>query len=203
MSCPDEETFARVQARSLSPAELADFHHHLDNCPACLELAAVLGCLYDVERARPGDSVGENNIRQPASGQADYAVRLGIMAHRLQSQESKIASCAMTLAHAYFCLSTTPMIGMPFGPAPLETSIVGKLGYFGHFVSLYVGLWCLAGLVWACVACWALLTRRRWARLALRSYAVLSIPTIVLAPLGVCVLFALRRPQNYRLNSSR
>jgi len=197
MSCPDEETFARVQARSLSPVELADFHRHLDNCAACLELAAVLGCLYDGEATPQGESVRESNIGQPAVVERDYLVMPSNKPRRVRARKSHVALLAMTLAQAYFSFSLAPALWWSSGATPTQAFFVEKFGHFGPIATLYLSLWCLVGLVWACAACWALLADRRWTLVAARSYAIMSLPTIVLAPLGLFVIVAFPRTRNY------
>ncbi len=205
MSCPDEDTFTRMQAGLLSPSELVTIHRHLDICPACLELAGVLGCLYDAGSAPEGTDVRKENVAQSTLPRPKHpSAAVGVASEsREQFWESLVALVSITLAHAYFSLSIAPIVWRASGAAGSQDVIANVFGQFAPIVTLYVKLWGLVGLVWAGVGCWGLLTSRGWCRWATRSYAVLCLPTIVLAPLGLCVLLAFRQPRNESRNSHR
>jgi hypothetical protein len=188
MSCPDENTFASLQAGLLSPREMAEFHLHLDRCQACLELAGMLGCLDDTKSVRTANA-GQDGPYPPPS-LAD-APRLTTQSRR-PARECVVALGAATLAHAYFSVAMTPIFWRAAKTAGGNVVFTNLFGGFSPVATLYIELWGAVGFVWACVAWLALVTGRRWARMAAASYAVLSLPTIVLAPLGICTLVTLR-----------
>ena len=193
MTCPDEDTFARMQAGLLESNELANFHRHLDQCPACLELAGVLVGVYGDTPGRIVEGIAERNVTKSSDPQSAD----GALSHLAPpSRRSKAAFCAMTLAHAYFGLSIVPVFlrtTQASGPSRL---LAGVFGVFSPVVTDYIVMWGFVGFAWACVGCWALLTNRRWAVVVGRGYAVLSLPTIILGPLSLCLLVALQRPRN-------
>jgi hypothetical protein len=71
---------------------------------------------------------------------------------------------------------------------------------FGLIATTYVFVWGIAGLL-LCFACsMGLVTARRWAFKAVFAQAVLSLPTVVLAPLSICLLVAVRHRTQYILS---
>jgi hypothetical protein len=198
MICPDENTFARVQAALLSADEMAEFHRHLDDCPACLELAGALGCLYDTEPALGGEQLGQGKRgRSPVPELALRSATTGTATRERQhSRESLVALGTAVAAHAYFTLALVPIFWRAWlaksAPEPLLPQLA-PLGSLQFVVVTYVIVWGLAGLLWAAIAWVGLLSRRRWARVAVVSYAWLSLPSLLLAPLAWCVIAALKQ----------
>lgn len=198
MTCPDENTFARVQASMLNADELVDFHRHLDTCPACLELAGALGCLYDAEPPVGGEFVEQGQRVRSSLPELDTpSVSPRVTAHARQySRESLVAFGMLTAAHAYFSLALVPLFGRAWLGKPKPENVLPQLAALGSLqvaVVTYVIVWGLAGLLWAAVGWLGMLRQRRWAQAAIAVYAWLSVPSMLLAPLAWCVLAALQR----------
>jgi hypothetical protein len=201
MSCPNEETFARMQAGLLSHIESENLHRHLDNCPACLELAGVLGCIANSASGSDGsDADSEKRVRSATEskmGHSSRGVTNGPLGDR--SRDCVLAQGVLALAHGYFTLAVVPLFWRVFMAGSEPASVLTQLGSLGRIFGTYVVVWGLSGLLWALVGCVGLLTKRRWAHAAVVGYAVLSMPSIVLVPLAICVLVAIKRRTAARL----
>jgi hypothetical protein len=194
MTCPDENVFMQVQAGSLSDAETAAFHVHLDNCPACLELASLLGCLHD------GDV--EFELRTPskiAASESTPGERLvqSILPRAEQvylggRQLMLITHGVMLLLHAYSSITMLPNLWLAF-----RADVTPINGPFGTWIvhSLWVPyllIWGCLGPLFACSIAFGLLKSRRWVYVAMRSYSLACLPSLILAPIAICLLFAAR-----------
>jgi hypothetical protein len=197
MSCPDEDTFARLQAGLLSHAESANVHLHLDSCPACLELAGILGSIRDSTSGPNGAEADfEKRVQAGPLRKTDHSnasVATGLL--RSKANDCVLAQGALTLAHGYFAIAMVPIFWQGLTAEAESASILSQLGSMRLVVSTYVVVWGLAGFLWALLGCAGLLTTRRWTYTAVAGYALLSIPSILLAPLAGCVLVALRRQE--------
>ncbi len=187
MTCPDENMFARVQSGLLGAAELAAFHRHLDTCPECLELASLLGCM------DPSDSP----VQYPENPKVSAALRedsnpgvrdLPAKIHG-RYRNARLAAVSVTfVCHAYSSFVLLPLLWQAFRADVAQ-------GILGHWVLRYVWLpftlaWGSAGLAIATAVLFASLFMTRQLGLAVRSYALLSILTGYLAPVGVCLVLA-------------
>ena len=197
MTCPDENVFAQIQAGLLDAAEMAQFHRHLDECAVCLELAGILGCLHD------------DDLELDAPNLSKYLKRTSTPSERVfRSSRPQVATSAhggrqillvshgvMLLTHAYSSFIVLPVFWLAF-----RASVSFTGGHFGiwsvHMVWLpYVLIWGSLGPMLACLILLGMLTPSRWARPAARLYAVVSLPTLFLVPLAICLLFVTRPRQ--------
>jgi len=194
MTCPDENVFAQIQSGGLSPSELADFHLHLDSCPACLELASILGCIQDDDHGNAPSDV--------AISQSNFVNAVGN--HKSSSRPSRnllsqthvlliAAQCVALLCHAYSSIVLVPLLWAAFrADVPPIHGILGPWPM--HYIWLpFVLLWGTVGFIVACVVLTITFAARRFSRIAVRSYALITLPTIFLTPMAACLLLASRR----------
>ncbi len=189
MACPTETTFAKLQAGVLESVEMAALHRHLDECSLCLELAGVLGCV----EVGGVDSGSSESIRttpkrlEPSTLTASRASgtiqTLAVMA---------VSNLHLSITAVWMALSES---GRPPGGSvaldPLESSLPIVL-------TIYFTILGFGGLVACLVGVWSFVTERKWSASLVRRYAMLSMLTVVLAPLGFCLLTALRRCERSR-----
>lgn len=190
MGCPDENVFARVMSGLLSSAELVAFHEHLDGCPACLELAGVLGCIDN--RTALGQRLSDpNNPTQNASATAHPVVNAGRSSRR--PGRSITALTTLCLCHAYSSFTLLPPLWEAFraNARPQSLALWGLYRIGLPFVLVFGSLGLLLSVL---AVCHALFTGRP-ATLTVRTYACLALATGFLAPLGVVVLISNAREQ--------
>lgn len=183
MGCPDENVFARVMSGLLSSAELVAFHEHLDVCPACLELAGVLGCI-DNHTALGQQQSDPSIPTQSVSATAHPVVNAGPSSRR--PSRSITALTTLCLCHAYSSFTLLPPLWGAFR-ANVRPQSLAQWGLC-HIGLPFVLVFGSLGLLLSVLAvCHALFTGRP-ATLAVRTYACLAMATGFLAPLGVVVL---------------
>jgi len=169
--------------------QVADFHRHLDTCPACLELASILGCLQEGPVAQSVD----NRSWPPVKSNANWQRQRSVLA--AAPMMLTLTQGVMLASHVYSSIRLVPILWLAFRDDVTTNS--GPLGSWPvHSVWMPYVLVCgCVGPMVAGVSLFAALTRRRWARGAARSYALFCMPTLFLAPLALCLLLAARRPR--------
>ena len=186
MTCPDENEFAQVQAGLAGASKVADFHHHLDNCPECLELASLLGCMdgmnEPIQRRSSNEALTQSLIGSVFPGKLRPRSKISKRRRR-----PLLAALGVTfLCHAYSSAVLLPPLWQAFRADVPQ----GILSYWPLRV---IGLpftlaWGSVGLLFAGVVLYASLFMPRPPRLALRVYALVSLLTGVLAPVGLCLI---------------
>ncbi len=191
MACPTESTFARLQAGVLESAEVAALHRHLDECSSCLELAGILGCM---QIGGTDSKVSESTAAIPkrpdwttvaATRASDTPQTLAVMA--LSRLHLSLTAGWMAISESGRRPGGSPALG------PLESNLPLALG-------IYFAVLGFGGLVACVVAIWSIASERHWSASFTRRYAIVSMLTVVLAPLGFCLLAALHRSHRSRAN---
>ena len=192
MTCPDENTIARILTGGANADERAEFHQHLDQCPECLLLMSVLGGLEessaDSQWVPAVSSVAEDVPTQRAQGRP---------AGVLRQTDVLIALVVMGLVQVGSALLLLPACHQFLARYPIAFS--GFSAWYGirSLWIAFVEVSLVAGPAWAFIILFALLTKRQWTRIALVTYAWVALPTLVWGPIATCILFQLRsyRPQ--------
>jgi hypothetical protein len=194
MTCPDENFFARVQAGVLDAGELAEFHRHLDQCPDCFQLASLLGSL--------GAQIADPNVgmsSQISQTAPSVKITTELAASRKAGWSSPKSRRLLAATQAVMGLCS---VGCCYLLSPTLLSFsrgnTDQLrGLFGNaLVRLaflpYLAGWLVIGAIWAFVNAFALISRHNLSRMALWAHAWLSIPTVMLAPLSLCMFHLLK-----------
>jgi len=204
MNCPDETAFARLQLGQLPPVEAATLHAHLDVCPACLELASLLGCL-GTSPAKDAsnfighpESTGRTRKRHRAAGVQHDANSVG-------REVELVSTLTLLIGHAYFA-SRLGQIGLRCLVFDLTQHSIGVgLWHTAREVFCCYGvLWSSLGLLWGALTLYTL-TRQNspYFRWATYCYACAALPSIVLAPIAICALLAYKARGLGREHSSQ
>jgi hypothetical protein len=194
MTCPDENVFMQIQAGALNDVETAAFHLHLDNCPACLELASVLGCLHDSDvefeaRNPPKIAASEST---PGERLVQSILPRADKSYFGERQNLLLTHGLMILLHAYSSFTLLPILWLAFRAD--VTHINGPFGtWIVHSVWFpYLLTWGCVGPLFACAVLLGILASRRWVRAGARLYALVSLPSLFLVPIAICLFFAAR-----------
>jgi hypothetical protein len=188
--CPDENVFARNQAK-LQTAEEADaFERHLDACPACLELAAALGML--------GDGGDQHSPIGGAARAPSLASRARLDACGLRSTNTclirRMLLVSLTvIANSHWGYSTVPaatlgLILQPFGLERFAAEASLQMVW-----TAYVAFWGITGPVWGTLVLTSVLVGWKWARKALGAYLILSAFSLALAPICAVTWLVFKR----------
>ncbi len=102
----------------------------------------------------------------------------------------------MLASHVYSSIRLVPILWLAFRDAATMNS--GPLGSWSvHSLWMpYVLIWGCVGPLVAVLSLFATLGQRRWLRGAARSYALLCVPTLFLAPLAACLILAVGHTQS-------
>jgi anti-sigma factor RsiW len=170
MTCPDEDTYARLLQGMLPSDELARLEAHLDGCPACAELLAELGKAYaNPTSAAPGPSVSLAPSAPAPAPDTSSLTRIELFAAVVHLALSvKLAWLLMVGLGQSLLASPTPVITAGLIAYALLSGPIGAAG--------------------ALVSAWGLRRELSWGRRAAIAHAVLSLPSLVLTPLGIYVL---------------
>lgn len=167
MPCPDDDTYAELLQGTLPPERAAELEVHLDGCPACTDLVLELGKVYGPTRP-PAPSLAPVEEGAPRSPLLDLEV-------------------GMAVTHLVWGGLTAPLAWRtlldPASPLAAPSSPFWLLAIGG-----YVLVWAPTGALCAVAAAIGLALRRRWAVPLAGLHAVVSLPSLVLAPLGGLVL---------------
>ena len=189
MECPDENVFARVQSGLLNAAKLVAFHRHLDRCPACFELASLLGCIDSITEHAPAPSAW-NALPQIADSSSLRSKSVS-NAHGSGSNYSRAALTTLLVCHAYSSLLLLPPLWRAFR-ADVTPQFLSLWAL--HYVWLpYVMILGSLGLLFSASAVFYWLFTARNAPLVVWGYAILALATGFLAPMGLGVLIATAR----------
>jgi hypothetical protein len=190
MTCPDENVFARVQASLLGASEVSAFHLHLDNCPDCLELASLLGCMdgmnEPIQRRSSNEAITQSLKELAFPGK----LRPPSMVSNRRRRPLLAALGVTIMCHAYSSILLVPPLWQAFRADVTQ-------GIFSYWPLRDIWLpftlvWGSVGLLFAGVVLYASLFMARSPRFALRGYALLSLLTGVLAPVGLYLIVASR-----------
>jgi anti-sigma factor RsiW len=201
-SCPDDGTYAQLLEGVLPPQRAADLERHLDSCQACTDLVAQLGKIY-------GPTRPSGLPRPPAGPVTPPAGSVATVAGGAEPVEPRVVGSAgtarlgqlelgMALAHGLWgVLCLFVLAGVLVGDgSPAATEVVGsgtRPGLWAVVAAWYAMFWAPFGAVVAAGCAFGLARHRRWARPLAGVHAVVSLPSVVLVPLAVVVLFELFR----------
>src|SRR5512145_1573372 len=184
MACPTETTFATLQTGRLDPIEAAALHRHLDECSCCLELAGILGSI-DPGRVDTAASISATTTPK----------RRALSFHRFHATTGTLATLGVTAVSNLHLIATAfstarRAVGGMSGSPSAHVSLASTLP-FG--LSVYLLALGFGGFVACCAAIGGLEADCLWSERLVRRCAIISMFTVVLVPLGVCLLLALRR----------
>ena len=177
MNCPSEDTFALLLEGELSPTERHEVESHIDACSRCSELVVELGKVYG-QSLRPRPTANEFAatavaISPGAAQPSELVVLEGLAA----------ATCLIVAAILWPAWRLFDRLGE--GLSIVESVALVAIG------------WAPLGAVGALAISLASWRGASWARAAARVHAVLSLLSVVLGPLALYLLVALRsrRPE--------
>jgi hypothetical protein len=199
MTCPDENTIARILTGEANTDERAEFHQHLDLCPECLQLISILGGLEEspVELRSQWVPAVSSVAKDADAQQAQQRHGLAKTARAPWETDLLIALVVMGLSQLGSALLLLPACHQFLARYPF---VFGGLSTWCILSTLWVAfveVSLVAGPAWALVILFALMTKRPWKPIALAIYAWVALPTLVWGPIAICILFQLRsyRPQ--------
>lgn len=217
-ACPPDDAYSRLLQGLLGPEERSELELHLDRCPNCTELVAELGKIYSPTgvRERTLDLPARGPAARPAGGPRASTVTANTAPHAQAPAQSLDASrwrregsrllfveAATALVHLVWTLLTLSLLWEPL--ATLRTGVLGVPADgasmdSGWRVALacYLIIWPPVGTLWATVAVVGLARGQRWGRRAAIGHAILSLPSLVLAPLALLALLHGKRPARAR-----
>ena len=173
MNCPDENLISRVLSGNASAEERAEFHGHLDQCAACMQLIEVLGHVGEL-RLEPDPL----DPRTPLSrSRADQRIAL-------------IALLFLELSCAIILLPVCWRF------------VLHSLGHRDGFSSgnlfctvwvAYLSVYLVAGPIIALVAFYGLVKNRKWSTRARILCAWTALPAGFLAPIATYNLRLVRK----------
>jgi len=173
MTCPDEDTYARLLQGLLPDSELAALERHLDECPACAELLAELGKAYSGPTAARHLSAGPPPASTPPSQPMRVPPERPTALTRIEWFAAVIHGLVTIKLGWLWVAGSATLV-----PASAETALV-----FGY--ALLCGP---AGALLALLSAWSLQQGLSWGRRAAVVHAVLALPSVLLTPLGLYVL---------------
>lgn len=182
MACPTETTFAKLQAGLLDSIEKAALHRHLDECSSCLELAGILG------------SIDPNRMDTGAFGSTDTVPRrYALSLHAVRPAHGMLAGLAVMAVSNLHLTVTAASIALRVvaGIPEVPSASVGLAANLRLAASIYFVAMGFGGSIVCLAAIGGLYADRRWAKRLIRRYALISMFTVVLAPLGLWLLIAL------------
>lgn len=190
MACPTETTFAKLQAGLLDSIEKAALHRHLDECSSCLELAGILGSI-DPNRMDTGASVPS----ETAPGR--HAPSL----HAVRHTSAMLAGLSVMAVSNLHLTVTAASIALRAAADASEVPIASLdlASNLRFATSIYLAAMGFGGSVVCLAAIGGLYAERPWSERLIRRYALISMLTAVLAPLGLWLLLALRRARTQAL----
>jgi hypothetical protein len=188
MKCPDDNWLARAQARLLTVEEAAAYQGHLDECPGCLELAMVLGCITGAAAMDP--PLGNDG---PRSSREVFTQPLivGTQAANQTSARPLLVVLAMMFGHGYWSYVFVPLAWNTIDAE--RSSVNGAMSFLDLGFAAYTLAWAILGLGWVGVCLLAITKRTRVPRWVVSACTILSGPTVVLIPLAVCLWLMLTR----------
>jgi hypothetical protein len=200
MTCPDENTIARILTGGANADERAKFHQHLDQCPECLQLISILGGLEESSAKLRSQWVpAVSSVAKDADAQqAQERPRVAKTALAPQQTDLPIALVVMGLAQLVSAMLLLPACHQFLARYPVAFSGFSTWYFFRSLWVAFVEVSLAAGPAWALVILFALRTKRPWALIALPIYAWLALPTLFWGPIAICILFQLR---SYRQKS--
>lgn len=209
MNCPSENDYAEMVQGLLSEQKRVALERHVDSCPRCTDLMAELGRMF-APSLTPGAlrsrSLPPEAIPHPA--EVVLAVSVPKESHRAPTSlpsaliaQRRLATLEVVLAVVHLCwfaLSTPLLLRLlsalsrgqtPWndGSSPTLSSVLIAL------VLIYVVIWAPLGALWSGIAALGVSRQRPWARTAVAIQAWVSMPSLVLIPLGWLALRELQR----------
>lgn len=186
MNCPDDNLLARAQARELTPEEAAAYQQHLDECPPCLEVAMVLGCIADAKSDATEGCPSSDDGR--TSGQVfTKPVSARAQGTDLVPYRAVLPLLGMVVGHGYWSYEFVPLA---WKVVTAERSVTAGISPSLEVAfALYVLIWGVAGLCWSGMTLAAVKNGWNSAGRFVRAYVILSGPTVALIPLCLCTWF--------------
>jgi hypothetical protein len=207
MSCPSEDDYALMLEGALSTEQAQELERHIDRCAPCMELVAELGKVFGGgSLPPPAEPAASTRPPAPEGSAAGESLRStsGAAADTLPDGSLKrLAFACLAAATAWTVIAAVPAAealaqAWPLGGAPIERLEGAPAGRLVALLAWAYALISAPLLLGTSSAAW--LGARRgsaWARRALAIHAWLGLPSLVLVPLSLRVLMAVRRLGDY------
>jgi hypothetical protein len=176
MSCPEDDAFARLTQGLATTTERAELERHLDDCEACTELWVQLG---RVNHAAAPSSEGVHD--------GNLIARRGPDPWLLAAELLLVALCASW----WLTLGSLRRAGLPDRMSALLLATDHALA--ARWIGSYFAVWPPIGALLGVVNVVGLARRSAWARASCTWSALLSLPSLLLLPLGAFVLLSRER----------
>ncbi len=195
MSCPNENDYARMLDGLVSQHQRRLLEEHIDGCSACHALLTELGKLYAPADGERLSVAPKGRVSQPPPATTtDRAVG---SSRQLLTLELALLSVHLVWASLSLPLAWRAVLGPVEAALSTEHSVQSPpsvmLAVLAMVVLCYAAMWAPLGALWTGLSAYGFWRGRNWARRAAKLHAVISLPSLVLLPLGLLVLVELRR----------
>ncbi|HEY5957504.1 MAG TPA: hypothetical protein VIV60_13150 [Polyangiaceae bacterium] len=183
MDCPDANLIAAMQERRLSNDDVAKLLQHIDSCQECLEVALMVRCIDEAPGASQQlPSEGEQFApNKPPRRPSQWTGRDELALTRV------LTIGLLGLTHLFWSWSFVPLTWHARFSAALSPCAWGHGSITQVAIDSYIMSWGTLGLGLGSIALIGAMRRSAWSGLTIRIYAMTTFPSLVLAPLGICL----------------